>query len=103
MDRRAWVYQVASTKFGYLFGDRSGYIWALDFQGTQQWYAFIGSTMTAMDISPDGTKLLAGTFAGMVVELDLTAKAPDPRLLANGPVTDVCRWLFWQGHEPMIW
>jgi hypothetical protein len=103
MDRRAWVYQVAPTKFGYLLGDRSGYIWALDFTGTQQWYAFVGSTMTAMDISPDGTKLLAGTFAGIVVELDLTAKAPDPRLLTDGPVTDVCRWLFWQGHDPMIW
>jgi hypothetical protein len=38
-----------------------------------------------------------------VVELDLTAKTPDPRLLTDGPVKDIGRWLFWQGHAPMIW
>ncbi|HEY5946673.1 MAG TPA: hypothetical protein VIV40_14320, partial [Kofleriaceae bacterium] len=103
LDRRAWVYCVGSTKFGYMLGDRSGYIWAFDFEGNQQWYAFLGSTLTAMDVSPDGTKVIAGSFAGIVVELDLTAKQSDPRLLTDGPVTDLARWLFWQGHEPMIW
>jgi len=56
-----------------------------------------------MDVSPDGKKLLAGSFAGIVTELDLTAKTPDPWLLTDGPVKDVGRWLFWQGHDPMIW
>ncbi len=103
LDRRAWVYAVASTRFGYLLGDRSGYVWALDFDGDQQWYAFLGSTLTAMDITPDGSRLLVGSYAGMVIELDLTANTSDPRLLTNGPVADVGRWLFWQGHDPMIW
>jgi hypothetical protein len=103
LDRRAWVYGAATTKFGYLLGDRSGYIWAFDFAGKQQWYVFLGSTLTAMDISPDRTKLLAGSFAGIIVELDLAANASDPRLLTDGPVTDLARWLFWQGHQPMIW
>ncbi|MBA2540572.1 MAG: hypothetical protein H0V17_13100 [Deltaproteobacteria bacterium] len=102
-DQRAWVYCVGSTSFGYLLGDRSGYIWAFDHDGEQQWYAFLGSTMTALDMSPDRTKLIAGSFAGIVVELDLTAKAPDPRLLTDGPVTDVARWVFWQGHPPLLW
>ncbi len=29
--------------------------------------------------------------------------APDPTLLTNGPVKETARWLFWQGHPPLIW
>jgi hypothetical protein len=97
------VHCAGSTSFGYLLGDPSGYNWALDHDGEQQWYAFLGSTMTALDISPDRTKLDAGSYAGIIVELDLGAKAPDPRLLTDGPVTDLARWVFWQGHPPLIW
>jgi photosystem II stability/assembly factor-like uncharacterized protein len=103
LDRRAWVYCAGSTSFGYLLGDRSGYLWAFDHDGEQQWYAFLGSTMTALDMSPDRTKLIAGSFAGIIVELDLGAKTPDPRLLTDGPVTDLARWVFWQDHPPLIW
>jgi len=28
---------------------------------------------------------------------------PDETLLTNGPVEETARWVFWQGHEPMIW
>lgn len=103
LDQRAWVYAIATTSDLYLLADRSGYIWALDADGEQQWYCFLGSTMTAVDISPDRKTLLAGSFAGIVCELGLTAGTPDPRLLTDGPVKDLQRWLFWQGHPPLIW
>jgi hypothetical protein len=84
-----------------VLGDNGGYLWALDFAGEQQWYCFLGSTITAMAFAPG--KLLVGTYAGIVIELELGAAAPDPRLLTDGPVRDVQRWLFWQGHDPMLW
>ena len=46
---------------------------------------------------------LVGSYAGLIVELDVAAAKPDPRLLTNGPVQDVARWVFWQGHPPLIW
>lgn len=103
LDERAWVYGVATTNQGYLLADRSGYIWAKDFEGEQQWYCFLGSTLTAIAISPDRTKLLVGSFAGLVVELSLVEKSPDPWLLTDGPVKDLARWVFWQHHPPLIW
>jgi photosystem II stability/assembly factor-like uncharacterized protein len=102
INRTAWVYAVASTPSGYLLADRNGYVWAIDFAGEQQWYCFLGSTLTALDLSPDRKRLLVGSFAGYVVELDLAADG-DPRLLTNGPVKELGRWVFWLGHEPMIW
>ena len=103
LDQRAWVNSSTTTNTGYLLGDRGGYVWALDFEAEQQWYCFLGSTLTAMDISPDRKTLLVGSFAGIICELDLTAGAPDPRLLTDGPVKDVARWVFWRGHPPLIW
>ena len=103
LDQRAWVYAVATTNQGYVLADRSGYLWAYDFQQEQQWYCFLGSTLTAMAISPDRTKLLVGSFAGLIVELGLTETRSDPRLLTDGPVKDLARWVFWQNHPPLIW
>jgi hypothetical protein len=102
LDRRSWVFAVGSAPFGYLLGDQSGYIWALDFDGKQQWFVYLGSTQTSIDVSPDGKRLIAGQYAGIVVELDLAAAASDPNLLTDGPVRDVGRWVFWHG-DPMIW
>ncbi len=108
LDQRAWVNSSATTNTGYLLGDRAGYVWAFDFEAEQQWYCFLGSTLTAMDISPDRKTLLVGSFAGIVCELSLTETAVDrprcdPRLLTDGPVKDLARWVFWLGHPPLIW
>jgi photosystem II stability/assembly factor-like uncharacterized protein len=103
LDQRAWVYGIATTSTGYVLADRSGYLWAFDFAGEQQWYCFLGSTLTALDISQDRKTLLVGSFAGIICELSLSETKPDPRLLTNGPVKDQQRWLFWQGHPPLIW
>ncbi|HEV7559167.1 MAG TPA: hypothetical protein VGO00_27020 [Kofleriaceae bacterium] len=102
INRTAWVYSIASTSTGYLLGDNNGYVWAIDFAGEQQWYCFLGSTLTALAISPDRKRLLVGSYAGYVIELDLAGDG-DPRLLTNGPVKELGRWVFWRGHEPMIW
>jgi hypothetical protein len=103
LDKRHWAYGFASTPNGYLLADRSGYVWALDFEGEQQWYLFVGSTLTAIDVSPDRKKLVLGSFAGYVIELDLTAASSDPMLLTDGPVRELARWVFWVGHPPLIW
>ncbi len=106
LDRRAWVHSGASWGDRFLLGDRSGYVWAKkpgDDEST--WYLFVGSTLTALDVSQDGKKLLIGSYAGYVIELDLgpPGQAPDETLLTNGPVKETARWVFWQGHAPMIW
>lgn len=103
LDQRAWVNSSAMTTTGYLLGDRAGYIWAFDFEAEQQWYCFLGSTLTAMDISPDRKTLLVGSYAGIICELALSETTPDPRLLTDGPVKDLARWLFWLGQPPLIW
>ena len=103
LDRRSWVYAVASAPNGYLLGDRGGYIWAKSWDGEQQWYCFLGSTLTAIDSSPDRKRIIVGSFSGFVIELDVTAGSPDPMLLTDGPVKEVARWAFWDGQPPLIW
>ena len=104
LDRRSWVYSGASWSDRLLLADRSGYVWAKkpgDEEAT--WYLFLGSTLTALDVARDGKKLLVGSYAGYVIELDLGAPAPDETLLTNGPVKETARWVFWRGHEPLVW
>lgn len=104
LDRRAWVHSGAGAGDLLLLGDRSGYVWARrPGDDGAAWYLFLGSTLTAMDLSRDGKKLLVGSQAGYVVELDLGAPEPDPSLLTNGPVLETARWVFWAGHPPLVW
>ena len=103
LDGRAWVYSAASTTKMYMLGDGGGYIWARDFDGEQLWYLFVGSSILALDVSPDGKRLLVGSYAGYVIELDLHASTPEPMLLTNAPVKELARWALWRGHEPLIW
>jgi len=109
LDQRAWVYSIETTPTHYLLADRGGYIWSYgsslegDLEGEQQWYCFLGSTLTATALSPDRRTLLVGSFAGIICELSLTETSSDPRLLTNGPVRDLQRWLFWRGSPPLIW
>ena len=102
-DRRAWLHAATSLPDGYLLGDRSGYVWFHDVDGKQTGYLFVGSTITALDVSPDKKTLLIGSYAGYVVEIDLTAPAPDPMLLTGVNAKEVGRWVFWNGYDPMIW
>ena len=93
---------VGSAPFGYLLADRSGYIWAVDFDGNPKWYEFVGSTLTAIDVSPDGKRVTVGSYAGFVIDLEIGG-ATDPRLLTDGPVLETARWVFWRGNPPLLW
>ena len=104
IDRRAWVCSGRSLGDRYLLGDRSGYVWAVrPGDGEGIWFVYLGSALTAMDVSADGKKLLVGSYAGYAIELDLDAPAPDRTLLTNGPVKETRRWVFWKGQPPLIW
>jgi photosystem II stability/assembly factor-like uncharacterized protein len=102
-DRRSWLHSAAPLGDGWLLGDRGGYVWCLDGAGKQKWYLFVGSSITAMNVSPDQKTLLLGSYAGYVIEIDLAASGRDPMLLTNGNVKETARWVFWRGHDPMIW
>jgi len=103
IERRTWVHAIGSLPNGYVFAGGGGYLWGVDFDGKQLWYLFLGSTITALDISPDGKRMVVGSYAGYVVALDLDAPTPDPSLLTDAPVRETARWVFWTGHPPLIW
>ncbi len=102
-DRRSWLFSAAPLTDAYLLGDRGGYVWCIGVDGKQRFYLFLGSSLTAMDVTPDKKTLLVGSIAGYVIEIDLTAPGRDPMLLTNGNVKETARWIFWRGHDPMIW
>ena len=103
IERRTWVRAVGSLPNGYIFAGNGGYLWAVDFAGEQLWYLFLGSSILAFDVSHDGKRMVVGSYAGYVVKLALDATAPDPALLTDAPVRELARWVFWQGHPPLIW
>lgn len=104
LNRRAWVHSGDGWEDRLLLGDHSGYVWfTKPGEETPPPYLFLGSSLTALEVSADGKRLLVGSFAGYLVELELGAATPDASLLTNAPVKEAHRWVFWQGHDPMVW
>jgi hypothetical protein len=104
IDDRRWMYCGVSREAGYLLGDRSGYAWLIAFDGELLAYYHVGSTMESMDVNADNTRILFGTCAGLLVELDWTSKDRDVfhvHSLEEGH--EARRWVFWKGFPPLVW
>jgi hypothetical protein len=88
----------------FIVGDREGSLWAFDRDGEVRWHHWIGSSCTGIDISVDGRRLIASTYAGFVVDLDLDTGEADPYRIGTSTHRERRRWLFWRKeNKPLAW
>ena len=99
----ARVYAGAHRADEFIVGDAHGYLRAFCETGEARWQHFIGSTVTAMDISADGKALVAATCAGFVSFIRLDDGQAAPWQIGTGPHRETHRWVFWKSFPPLLW
>jgi hypothetical protein len=104
LDREARVCASSSRHDEFIFGDAYGMLRAIDLKGRFRWQHFIGSTINAIDVSPDGKRLVVTSCAGFLCILDLDSGTRDPHTIGTATHREVRRWLFWKKEpRPLIW
>jgi hypothetical protein len=100
----ARVYAAVARDEEFIVGDAYGYLRAFDLRGNFRWQHFIGSTITALDLSPDRQKLAVTSCAGFLCVLQLDAGERDPFAIGTSTHRELQRWLFWKGEDaPLRW
>ena len=103
LEEGARVYAAVARNDEFIIGDANGYLRAFDLEGNHRWQHFIGSTITGLDLSPDGKMLAVSSCAGFLCVLRLDADEPDPFAIGGSGHREIRRWLFWKGEEPLKW
>lgn len=99
----ARVYAGAARNDEFIVGDAYGYLRAFSETGEERWQHYVGSSFTAMDISPDGKTLVTATYAGIISLIALDAGRPAWQI-GTGEHHERRRWLFWKSFaKPLIW
>jgi hypothetical protein len=99
----ARVYASAVRGDEIVLGDANGYLHAVSPQGTLHWKHFLGGTIGAIAISPNGKRLIVGSYADWVAILALDVGA-QPENIGTSRHQDQRRWLFWPCFDrPMMW
>jgi hypothetical protein len=100
----ARVYASAVRGDEVFLGDAYGYVRAVSMNGEQRWKHFIGSTISAMALSADGTALFVATYAGFLSMLRMDADERAPEQIGTSPHREFRRWLFWKRQPaPLAW
>ena len=87
----------------FIIGDAYGYIRAFNHSGEQLWEQFVGSTIGAIDLSPNGKTLAVSSYAGFLALFDLNAGTQAPFQIGNGGHFETRRWIFWKDEPALIW
>jgi hypothetical protein len=104
LNSRSSAYASAWRPGEYILGDAQGFLRAFDRAGATRWHHFIGSSLGALDISPDGRRLLASSAAGFLVILDLDTGETDPYAIGTSRHRERRRWVFWKNEKrPLAW
>lgn len=104
LDDGARVYAAVHRPDEFIIGDAHGYLRACDRTGKQLWRHFIGGTISGIDISPDGKKLVVATYAGFLCILDLDTGEHDPFSIGTSTHRERRRWIFWKNEsKPLVW
>jgi hypothetical protein len=104
VNSEARVYASAWRSGEFILGDAWGNLSAFDQKGEHHWDHFIGSSICAMDLSADGRRLIASTYAGLLVILDLDTGEGDPYRIGTSTHRERRRWLFWKNEKkPLAW
>lgn len=99
----ARVYAGVAGNGEYIVGDAYGYLRAFGEDGAEHWQHYLGSTISAMDISADGRTLVAASHAGFISVIALGAGRPEWQI-GTGEHGEVRRWLFWKGLDrALVW
>ncbi|MDH0300837.1 MULTISPECIES: hypothetical protein [unclassified Pseudomonas] len=87
----------------YIVGDAQGYLRAFGEDGREHWQHYLGSTISAMDISADGKTLAVASHAGFISLVALDSGRPEWQI-GTGPHGEVRRWVCWKGLDgPLAW
>ena len=98
------VYASATLPGMVVLGDANGYLHAISDDGRPLWRHHIGSTISAMDMSPDGSTLWAASYGGYLVHLERVETGMDPYSIGTSPYAEVRRWIFWSDETgPLRW
>ena len=98
------VYASATLPGMVILGDAHGYLHAVDDTGQNLWRHHIGSTISAIDVSPDGSAIVAASYGGYLALLERVETGMDPYSIGTSPYAETRRWIFW-GDEvgPLRW
>lgn len=100
-----WRVYASATLPGMLIaGHAHGYLHAVDDTGQNLWHHHIGSTISAIDVSPDGSTMVAASYGGYLVMLERLETGMDPYSIGTSPYVETRRWLFWNDEAaPLCW
>jgi hypothetical protein len=94
----------ASRQSEFIIGNKYGDLVAFNQSGQWLWDHAIGSSVLALDISTDGKRLVATTFAGVLVDLELDTGRRNAATIGNSTHRESRRWLFWEDEpQPLAW
>lgn len=104
VDAQWRVYASATLPGQVVIGDADGYLHALDDEGRTLWRHHVGSSISAIEASPDGSTLLVGSYGGYLAVLERKETGLDPYSIGTSPYTEVRRWIFWSSEDaPLRW
>lgn len=100
-----WRVEATATLPGMLVvGDAAGWLHALDESGHLLWHHHIGGAVSAVDLAPDGSTLIASSHSGYVVRLKRLDTGADPFSIGTSAYAELDRWIFWRGEPaPLHW
>ncbi len=103
LDERCRVYASATLPGVVVLGDADGYLHAISEDGHPLWRHHIGSTLSALEMSPDGSMLWAASYGGYLVRLERVETGMDPYSIGTSPYAEVRRWIFWKDEAGPLW
>ncbi|WP_428001966.1 WD40 repeat domain-containing protein [Acidovorax sp.] len=104
VDAQWRVYASATLPGMVVMGDASGHVHAMDDEGRTLWRHHVGSSISAIEASGDGSTLLVGSYGGYLAVLQRTETGLDPYSISTSPYTEVRRWIFWDNEPtPLRW
>ena len=104
LDQRCRVYASVTQPGLVILGDADGYLHALSDDGQPLWRHHIGSTISGIEISGDGSTLWAASYGGYLVRLERSEAGMDPYSIGTSPYVEARRWIFWSDEAgPLRW
>jgi len=103
IDEDMRVYSGFAVDDYYILGDAYGYIKAFDMQGKCLWRHFLGSTISGMCVSDDGSTLWVGSYSGTLHKLKLGHGNRDNHTIGNGNHYEELRVILWKDEPILKW
>ena len=104
LDTHLRVYASAAQPGLVVLGGAHGYLHAICDDGQRLWRHHIGSTISAIEVSCDGSTLWAASYGGYLARLEHSEAGMDPYAIGTSPYVETGRWIFWRDEAgPLRW